>query len=122
MFDLPSLTCMLRMKVRWNPDSPGFNKDLLVYKNELREAVPDSALVIAGNDISKHIFFYYIHKKGWAFDNDQLNDTLIVRYINEGAKYLYSDSRTIDSNPSISQYLDSLVYETQNIKVFRLKN
>src|SRR4030095_14552423 len=29
-------TTYLRIIGRWNPDSPGFNKDLLIYKDELR--------------------------------------------------------------------------------------
>jgi hypothetical protein len=53
------------MQVGWDKDSPGFNKDLLTYWDELREAVPKNTLCVAGNDISSFIFFYYIDKKGW---------------------------------------------------------
>ena len=45
------------MKERWSPENPGFNKDLLTYKNELRNAVPKDALVVAGNDKSHFIPF-----------------------------------------------------------------
>ena len=48
-----------RINPRW--ESVGFNEDLLIYKEELRAAVPDSALVCAGNDKSHHIFLYYIN-------------------------------------------------------------
>jgi 4-amino-4-deoxy-L-arabinose transferase-like glycosyltransferase len=51
-------TCYLRFKGRWNSSSPGSNKDLLMYKTELRDAVPKNALVVAGNDESHYIFFY----------------------------------------------------------------
>jgi len=39
----------LRVHPRW--ERQGFNGDLMKYKEELRAAVPDSALVCAGNDI-----------------------------------------------------------------------
>ena len=116
------LTAFLRMQVRWNPEKPGFNKDLLVYRDELRSAAPRDALVVAGNDISHHIMFYYIDKKGWGFDNNQLDSSALQSMIHLGAGYLYSDSRDIDSHASIMPLLDSLILERGTIKVFRLKS
>jgi hypothetical protein len=115
------ITCYLRMHGRWNPDSPGFNKDLLIYKTELREAVPKNALVIAGNDDSHSIFFYDIDKKGWGFHNDNLTPIKLKDMIEKGAEYLYADSRNIDSNSEITVYLDKLILEKGTIKVFSLK-
>lgn len=115
------ITCWMRMTVRWNPESPGFNKDLLLYKNELRNVVPDSSLVVAGNDISGYIFFYYIDKKGWNFNYDQMSDSLLQSMIKKGADYLYSDSRSIENNPGLTPLLDSLILEAGSIKVFKLK-
>lgn len=48
--------CYLRMQVRWNPEAPGFNKDLLSYQTALQEAVPSDALVVADIDVSYFIF------------------------------------------------------------------
>jgi 4-amino-4-deoxy-L-arabinose transferase-like glycosyltransferase len=42
--------CYARMQGRWDTGSPGFNFNLLAYKQELRDAVPHDALCIAGND------------------------------------------------------------------------
>jgi len=114
-------TCFLRMQVRWNPESPGFNKDLLTYKTELQNAVPKHSLVIAGNDISHFIFFYYIDKKGWAFDYDYLSPQMLKTMIEKGAEYIYSDSRKIESNAEIASFLDELVIEKGSIRIFRLK-
>lgn len=61
------LTAYLRMEDRWNAETPGFNKDLLVYSEELRNAAPKDALCIVGNDVSHYIYFYYIDKKGGLF-------------------------------------------------------
>ena len=111
----------LRMKDRWNPDSPGFNKDLLRYKDELRAAVPDNALCIVGNDNSKSIFYYYIHKKGWAFYNDWISGEEMKDRIAKGAEYLYSDSRSMEENPGIKPLLDTLLLEKGSVRVYKLK-
>jgi hypothetical protein len=115
-------TAMLRMRNRWNTEAPGFNPDLLIYKNELRSAVPGDALCITGNDPSFSIFFYYIDKKGWNVDNDQLDGERLKSMIMEGAQYLYSDSRSLEAKQDIVPYLDKKILEKGSIRVFRLRN
>jgi hypothetical protein len=105
----------------WIPENLGFNKDLLTYKNDLRNAVPKEALCIVGNDISHAIFFYYIDKKGWAFNND-LTKQQMSEMIEKSARFLYSDSRTVDEDKRIVPYLDTLIMEKGSIRVYRLKN
>ncbi|MFH0894409.1 MAG: glycosyltransferase family 39 protein [Bacteroidota bacterium] len=117
---LPLFT-YLRMIDRWKPDSPGFNKDLLIYKEELRNAVPDNALCIVGNDVSHSIFFYYIHKKGWVFYDNWIIGSEIKDMVTKGAKYLYSDSRSIENCLNNMAMLDSMIIEKGSIRVFRLK-
>ncbi len=114
------LTCSLRMQSRWDLESPGFNKDLLIHKTELQDAVPDSTLVIAGNDESHFIFFYYIGKKGWGFNADQLSGEQLAEMIEKGAGYLYSDSRAVEQDPSVSKHLGELVLEKGSLRIFRL--
>ncbi len=116
------LTAWLRMQNRWEPSTPGFNRDLLEYKVELRNAVPGDALCIAGNDESGFIFFYYIDKKGWAFSDDQLSAAEMKRMITEGAKYLYSDSRIIENDSNCRQFLDTLILERGTVRVYRLRS
>ncbi len=118
------LTAYLRIDKRWDPESPGFNRDLLIYRDELRDAVPMDALCIAGNDISHFIYFYYIDKKGWGFDNEfqKLNKEKVKDMISKGARYLYSDSRQIENDAEIAPYLDQLIMEKGSIRVFSLKN
>ena len=110
------------MYERWIPESPGFNRDLLEHKSELREIVPDDALVIIGNDVSRYISFYYIDKKGWGFDNDNLTSDKLKTMIDNGAEFLYSDSRKVDSSDLITPHLDELILKKGSIKVFRLKH
>jgi len=115
------LTAWLRMQVQWNEDSPGFNKDLLSYKEDLRGAVPKNALCVVGNDESHHIFFYYVDKKGWGFNNDELSGSNLKQMIEDGASYLYSDSRAVDENADIKACLDQLVMEKGTVRVYSLK-
>jgi 4-amino-4-deoxy-L-arabinose transferase-like glycosyltransferase len=121
LFLLMPLTAHLRTRNSWNPDSPGFNKDWLVYEKELQAAVPKNALCVVGNDVSYQIFFYHIDKKGWAFTEDRLNAPALRGMIAEGGKYLYSDTRRIDENPEIIPLFDSLVLEKGSVRVFRLR-
>jgi hypothetical protein len=115
------LTAWLRMQVRWNEDSPGFNKDLLSYKQDLRGVVPKNALCVVGNDESHHIFFYYVDKKGWGFNNDELFASDLRQMIEQGAGYLYSDSRAVDENIEIRSCLDRLIMEKGSVRVYSLK-
>ncbi len=114
------LTCFLRTQARWQYEKPGFNPDILTYKTELQAASPGDALCVVGNDASHYILFYHLNRKGWGFDHDQLTAAQLESMINSGAEYLYSDSRTVDQNPDIQPYLDSLVLEKGSVRVFRL--
>lgn len=116
------LTAWLRMQTRWDAEKPGFNKDLLVYQNELQAAVPDSALCIAGNDESSYIFFYYIHKKGWAFQKDEPTGLQLDQWRNRGAEYLYSDSREVEQRALEAGVLDTLIQEYGSIRVYAIKH
>jgi 4-amino-4-deoxy-L-arabinose transferase-like glycosyltransferase len=115
------LTCYLRLRERWNPEDPGFNRDLLVHKEALRQAVPDDALVVAGNDVSRFIFFYYIHKKGWGFDGDGLHGDSLRNMVKSGARYLFSDSRKIEADTIVRKQIHTMVGEYGSIRVYSLK-
>ena len=73
------------------------------------------------SDNSNFIFLYYINKKGWGFDSDNFSSDKLWKIINEGAEYLYSDSRKVDENKDISKYLDKLVLQRGSVKIFSLK-
>ena len=102
------------------PEENGFYGQL--DKTELRDAVPKDALVVAGNDESHFIFFYYIDKKGWGFHNDNLTSNMLQTMIEEGAEYLYTDSKEVYTNKQLSAYLDKLILEKGSIKIYRLIN
>lgn len=107
-----------RIQSRW--DRIGINEDLLKYKNELRAAVPDTALVCVGNDLSHHIFLYYVKKKGWAFEQDWMSKQKLEGLIRQGCEYLYCDSRHVDQNPDIQSIFGMKVATFGNINVYKL--
>jgi len=114
-------TAYLRINHRWNTIDPGFNSNLLVYKEGLRSAVPNNELCVAGNDESTYIFFYYINKKGWAFDNDNLDGSSLKMMIYKGARYLYTDSKKIAGDSAIRSCINKLVLQRGDINVYELK-
>lgn len=115
------LTAFMRINTRWNTSSPGFNSDLFKYRQELRNIVPDTSLCVAGNDRSQYIFFYYIHKKGWAFTDDSLKADKLRSMIQQGARYLYSDSRVVNADTAIQQLVTGKIAEKGSISVYQLK-
>jgi 4-amino-4-deoxy-L-arabinose transferase-like glycosyltransferase len=114
------ITAFLRINTRWKPASPGFNVDLLNYKSQLRNAVPDNALCVVGHDQSGFIFLYYVHKKGWTYNEDWFNNKQMEEWVNKGAKYFYSDSRKIDENEGIKIFLGKKVAEQGSVIVYEL--
>jgi 4-amino-4-deoxy-L-arabinose transferase-like glycosyltransferase len=116
------LTAFLRINDRWNLDNPGFNKDLLTFKSELRKAVPDNAFCISGNDPSAHIWPYYLHKKCWSFSDDRLDESIFNYYCSQGAQYLISDSRQVESLPFVKARIAGLVMERNSIRIYELKH
>jgi len=115
------ITCHLRMQRRWNENAPGFNQDWLAHKEELRLAVPKDALVVAGNDKSHFIFFYYIDKNGWGFQADDLPPEQLRAAAKAGARYLYTDSEKVGDTPAMRCLLDSLVLRRGSVRIFRLE-
>lgn len=107
----------LRMHHRWNPEKPGFNPDLLTCKAQLRNAIPDTALVVVALDESRFIYLYHLHKKGWCLSS--LEDScLLDQAVLEGSRYLYSDSRALDS--LARPYLRGKITECGTFRVYRL--
>ena len=118
ILSLPDYT-FFRINSRW--DNTGFNEDLLRYREQLRDAVPDSALVCAGNDRSHHIFLYYIDKKGWAFEQNWMGPKKLDSLARLGCEYLYSDSRHVDQNPQVQSLFGTKVATFGEINIFKLR-
>jgi len=69
-----------------------------------------------------YVFSYQIDKMGHIFSNDHLPIGWIDDMINRfKIKYMYSDSRKIDTSAAFQPYIDSLLIQAGSIKVFKLK-
>lgn len=114
------ITAWLRMDHRWNPDSPGFTRDFMVYRKELHNVVPATDLCVV-TDNTPFVHLYYLDHKGWCFPADSLREQQLHDAVARGAKYMYSDSRKMEERPGIAAYLDSLLLQKGTVRVFRLK-
>lgn len=114
------LTAFLRIDSRWSTKEPGFNPAYYQYKETLRQIIPASALCISGNDDSHFITLYYLQRKGWSFDHDNLSSQALDFYISKGAAYLCTDS-DIDKDPVIQSRLSAKIFEQGTLRVYQLK-
>jgi hypothetical protein len=122
LMSIMPLTCYLRMQTRWDLESPGFNKDLLEHKDDLRHAIPNDALVVVGNDESHFIFLYYVDKKGWAFSNDDLNPLSLDAMIKNGAGFIYTDSKKVLADPELNKRFARRILTRGGISVLQLRS
>ncbi len=89
---LSPLTAWLRVQSRWDLNEPGFNADYYRYKDALRTAIPENALVITGPDASRFIHLYYLNCQGWTFTASAPDGAFVADKISKGARFLVADS------------------------------
>lgn len=116
---LAPLGAWARMHHRWAPDRAGFNPDLLHYKTPLQNAIPDTARVVVGIDESNFIYLYHLHKKGWCIDSLSHANSVLQRAIREGAQYLYSSDRALDS--VARPFIESRLGSWGSIRLYHLR-
>ncbi len=114
------LTAFLRANSRWDTKDPGFNAAYYNNKDHLRSIIPPNARCVAGNDESHYIVLYYLDRKGWTFDHDELDSTKLDYYRSKGAQYLCSDSR-IDETPAVKALLQKKIFEDGTLRIYELK-
>jgi 4-amino-4-deoxy-L-arabinose transferase-like glycosyltransferase len=115
------VTAFLRADSRWNESDPGFNVDLITYKEQLRAATPANARIVIGNDQSAHISLYYTRHHGWNFYNDKLTAAELEQMIADSAAFLYSDSHIIESDPLLHPYFGDTVSTFGSFRIITLK-
>ena len=106
----------------WSEAYAHHHQDVFKYKDELRAAVPEGAKCIILNDPTLYLFSYLVDKEGFVFYNDNLQGLWVkdmkARY---DVRYIYSDSRKIDTDPTINQYFKTLLLERGSVRVYELK-
>lgn len=112
----------LRSNNSWDTENPSVPKELLNKKEWFRSLTPKDELCLVGSDVSQYIYFYYLDKRGYAFGNDSIPPENLKKFVKQGVKYLYSDSRKLENAAYMKPYLDSLLYEEGRFKVFKIKS
>jgi len=95
--------------------------DLMTIEQHLNKVVPDNqSLIIAAGDNSPSTYLYFMHRKGWPVA-DKLEEDQLIEMKNNGAKYLVSSSRELESKENILKHLN-IISEYGSFKIFALKN
>jgi hypothetical protein len=98
-----------------------FHVELVIYKKDLRNAIPNEAKCIILNDDTGSIYSFLIDKRGFNF-NKYLPPSWIKDMIdNQGVNYMYSNDRNFEVKPEIVPFLDSLILERGSLRVYKLK-
>jgi 4-amino-4-deoxy-L-arabinose transferase-like glycosyltransferase len=114
--------CWEKVKVYWDIELSYSNPDFFIYRDQLRNVVPNSAKCIMFNDNSLSIVPYTIDKQGYIFMNDELPVIWMEDMIKRGkAEYVYSDSRLIESQEGFEAFIQDTVLQVGSINVFKLK-
>ena len=114
------ITAWLRIDSRWSPDKSTFNNDWYTYRNEIRNAAPDSVRVIIGNDETQSILPYYAHKRCWTYVDYELSPERIEKMMSQGAKYLFTDSEYTLNDSSMQRYLTNKKAQFGSVYVYEL--
>lgn len=107
----------------WTVERSYTNDFVIIHQEEFKKAIPSNAPVIFLNDVSLHIWPYLLDKKGYIFTNDQLPKEWIEDMIkNKNIRYMYSDSRVIDTSAAYQYLFDTVLLQKGTLKLIRLKS
>ena len=94
----------------------------------LEAATPPGALCVVGPDDSGCIAFYFLHKKGFGFDEPgQLaalaysGQPYLADCVANGARYLYTTDSTGLQDPSLQPYLAHEIKRVGEYRVWELR-
>lgn len=116
---------------RWVHHSPDVPLELFnpASRAALEKATPAGALCVVGPDDSGCIDFYFLHKKGFGFD--QPGQLTAIGYtsghpyladcVAEGARYLYINDTTSLRDARVLPYLDREITRVGNFRVWALR-
>ena len=115
--------CWNQEKDYWDVKFAYFNKDFFNCRVELEKIGNQDDRAIFINDESGAILPYIADKSGYIFWNNHLPILWLKdMYTNQGARYLYSDSRIIEEQEGFNDCISGIVLECGTLKVFKLKS
>lgn len=111
-------TAFLRADSRWRIEGTQalVHKDLETLKN----ATPENAVCLVGNDLSTHILLYLLDRRGLSFSDDELSTDRLDWMVSNGVQFMYSSSLKVENDPAIRPYLKDLILDTGEMRVYSL--
>ena len=111
-------TAYLRADSRWRIEGT----QALVHDDmeALKNATPENAVCLVGNDLSTHILLYLLDRKGLSFSDDELSVERLEWMVNNDVKFMYSSSLMVENDSDIRPYLKELILDTGKMRVYRL--
>jgi hypothetical protein len=96
---------------------------LAEHYKEMRNLVADDEKCIMLNDDSASILPYLLNKEGYIFDKDGMQVIWMDDMIrNKDARYMYSNSRKIESDSLFPQFIDKMIWSKGNYNIYKLKD
>ncbi len=120
-FLLCPITAYLRCNTRWNTYSPGFPKEYLLDKTQLKKLIAPRERIIVDGDASGSIVLYHLQRKGWSFDPYEMSAARFREALQQQAHYLVFDCRA-DTLNFVKPYLDTLLFSKGDVKLYKLKH
>jgi hypothetical protein len=106
----------------WTPEHVAFDPILFQDYKQMANMVPDTAKCIFINDDSGTTLTYFFNKEGYVFNNNSLPAPWIEdMVVNNGVRYMYSNSRKVDMDSTFTQFLDQVIYDRGTFKIIKLK-
>ena len=113
------VTAGLRSYSRWS--SRGMPRHLMECAEEIRNVVPEDAIIISGHDFSPHISLYHLRRFGWTVKKNKLKRERLKSCRKIGAQYFVSNSREIEEDEAFEGLLGEIVLQCHDYKVWKLK-
>ena len=114
---------------RWLHGDPDVAPELFAPASRavLEAATPAGALCVVGPDISGCKMFYFLHKKGFGFDDaaqlaapDHRGRPHLATCIAQGARYLYTNDPAVPADPRLRPYLGQQLKQVGTFTVWEL--
>ncbi len=121
-FFMPTVTYK-QCKAYYTVEKAGMDPILAEHYKEMRNLVADDEKCIMLNDDSASILPYLLNKEGYIFDKDGMQVIWMDDMIrNKDARYMYSNSRKIESDSLFPQFIDKMIWSKGNYNIYKLKD
>jgi hypothetical protein len=107
----------------WSIERSYQNPDGFIYERDLRRAVPRDTLCLVGHGTNPFVPTYLVDKRGYFFENTFVRAVDMKNLIEQKhVRYLYCDTRGVDSAADIQPFLKRLIMQRGSYKVWELQS